>query len=99
MYVLMCCASLYVCIALEAQGEPRGGPRKAQGGPKEGPGRAPTGMTSLAEKVLQKPGTDWDDKPGKPRLVIPVRFGVLNLSVGPAEGGIYKVAEFKLGAS
>ena len=30
----------------------------------------------LAEKGQQKPETDWDDKPGKPRLVIPVRFGV-----------------------
>ena len=23
----------------------------------------------------ENPETDWDDKPGKPRLVIPVRFG------------------------
>ena len=30
----------------------------------------PTGMTSLGS-----PGLSWDDKSGKPRLVIPVRFG------------------------
>ena len=30
----------------------------------------------LAEKGPKKPETDWDDKPGKPRLVIPVRFRV-----------------------
>ena len=30
----------------------------------------------LAEKGQQKRETDWDDNPGKPRLVIPVRFGV-----------------------
>ena len=44
----------YVYIALEARGEPRGGPRRAQGGRMESPGRAPTGMTSLAEKGLYK---------------------------------------------
>ena len=27
-------------------------------------------------KRPRNPETDWDDKPGKPRLVIPVRFGV-----------------------
>ena len=27
-------------------------------------------------KGLKTPETDWDDKPGKPRLVSPVRFGV-----------------------
>ena len=25
----------------------------------------------------EKPETDWDDKPGLPRVVIPVRFGVI----------------------
>ena len=49
-----------------------------------------TGMTTLgspglsSQSVLgfsgrkgpKNPETDWDDKPGKPRLVIPVRFGV-----------------------
>ena len=30
----------------------------------------------LFEKGKQTPETDWDDKTGKPRLVIPVRFGV-----------------------
>ena len=30
----------------------------------------------LAEKGHKKPETDWDDNPGKPKLVIPVRFGV-----------------------
>ena len=29
----------------------------------------------LAEKGPKKPETDWDDKPGLPRLVIPIRFG------------------------
>ncbi len=57
-------------------GRAQEGPGRAQGGPKEGAGRAPTGMTSLAEKGLKKPETDWDDKPGKPRLVIPILFGV-----------------------
>jgi len=28
-------------------------------------------------KKPKNPETDWDDKPGKPRLVIPVRFGFL----------------------
>ena len=27
----------------------------------------------------EKPETDWDDKPGLPRVVIPVRFGVFGL--------------------
>ena len=49
-----------------------------------------TGMTTLgspglssqsisgfcAEKSRENPETDWDDKPGKPRLVMPVCFGV-----------------------
>ena len=30
----------------------------------------------LAEKGNKNTKTDWDDNPGKPRLVIPVRFGV-----------------------
>ena len=28
------------------------------------------------QKGLKKPETDWEDKPGKPRFVIPVCFGV-----------------------
>ena len=49
-----------------------------------------TGMSSLGFPELssqsisgffgpfrpEKPETDWDDKPGRPRVVIPVRFGV-----------------------
>ena len=49
-----------------------------------------TGMTTLGSRGLssqsvlgfssrkrpKKPETDWDDKPGKPRFVIPVRFEV-----------------------
>ena len=27
----------------------------------------------------ENPETDWDDKPGLPRVVIPVRFGVFGL--------------------
>ena len=30
----------------------------------------------LAEKGQQNPETDWDDKPGKPRLVISVRLEI-----------------------
>ena len=59
-------------------------PKRANKKPK------PTGMTSLgspgfssqsisgffSRKGPKKPETDWDDKPGKPRLVIPVRFWV-----------------------
>ena len=34
------------------------------------------GAQFLAEKGQKTPETDWDDKLGKPRLVIPVHLGV-----------------------
>ena len=45
--------------------------------PRNGLGRrAWEAQVCPCQKGPKKPETDWDDKPGKPRLIIPVRFGV-----------------------
>ena len=40
------------------------------------PPTPPVVVVVAVVKGRENPETDWDDKPGKPRRVIPVRFGV-----------------------